>query len=106
MFIEFSPGYTVGSGEFLSELIETAGGINVYASEKGYVKLSEEKVIAANPQVILYPKNLIDDKSKKSLDQIIRERSGWDQLEAVKGNKLAGIDKDTTSRPGPRITEG
>ncbi len=65
MFIEFSPGYTVGSGEFLSELIETAGGINVYASEKGYVKLSEEKVIAANPQVILYPKNLIDDKSKK-----------------------------------------
>ncbi|WP_413773686.1 ABC transporter substrate-binding protein [Paenibacillus validus] len=106
VFIEFSPCYTVGSGEFLSELIETAGGINVYASEKGYVKLSEEKVIAANPQVILYPKNLIDDKSKKTLDQIIRERSGWDQLEAVKGNKLAGIDKDTTSRPGPRITEG
>lgn len=106
VFIEFSPGYTVGSGEYLSELIETAGGINVYASEKGYVKLSEEKVIAENPQVILYPKNLIDDKSQKTLDQIIRERSGWDRIEAVKANRLAGVDKDTTSRPGPRITEG
>ncbi|WP_159882703.1 ABC transporter substrate-binding protein [Paenibacillus puerhi] len=106
VFIEFNPGWTVGSGEFLSELIETAGGINVYASEKGYVKLSEEKVIAENPKVILYPNNLIDDKSKKTLDQIIRERSGWDQIDAVKEGKLAGIDKDTTSRPGPRIVEG
>ncbi|SDC00605.1 iron complex transport system substrate-binding protein [Paenibacillus sp. UNCCL117] len=106
VFIEFSPGWTVGSGEFLSELIETAGGINVYGSEKGYVKLSEEKVIAENPKVILYPNNLIDDKSKKPLDQLIRERSGWDQIDAVKEGKLAGIDKDTTSRPGPRITQG
>ncbi|MEK8127022.1 ABC transporter substrate-binding protein [Paenibacillus filicis] len=106
VLIEFSPGWTVGSGEFLSELIETAGGINVYASEKGYVQLSEEKVIAENPKVILYPNNLIDDKSKKTLDQLIRERSGWEKIDAVKEGKLAGIDKDTTSRPGPRITEG
>ncbi|WP_281890933.1 ABC transporter substrate-binding protein [Paenibacillus sp. YYML68] len=106
VFLEFSPGWTVGSGEFLSELIATAGGENIYASENGYVKLSEEKVIAANPQVILYPRNLIDDKSGKSMDQIIRERSGWEQVDAVKNGKLAGIDKDTTSRPGPRITQG
>jgi iron complex transport system substrate-binding protein len=104
VFIEISPGWTVGKGEFIDELVTISGGINVAADEKGYVKLSEEKIIAANPQVILYPKNLIDDQSKKTLDQIIRERSGWNKMEAVKTGKLAGVDKDTMSRPGPRIT--
>ncbi|CAG7633282.1 ABC transporter substrate-binding protein [Paenibacillus allorhizosphaerae] len=105
VFIEFSPGWTVGKGEFIDELITVSGGVNVASGEKGYVMISEEKIIAANPQVILYPKNLIDDQSKKTIDQIIRERSGWHKIEAVKTNKLAGVDKDTMSRPGPRITE-
>ncbi|MCZ8519385.1 MULTISPECIES: ABC transporter substrate-binding protein [Paenibacillus] len=106
VLMEFSPGWTVGSGEFLDELITISGGINVASGEKGYMKINEEKVIADNPQVILYPKNLLDDESGKTLDEIIRSRSGWEQIEAVKNNKLAGVDKDTTSRPGPRITEG
>ncbi|WFA21484.1 ABC transporter substrate-binding protein [Paenibacillus mucilaginosus] len=106
VLIEFSPGWTVGSGEFLDELITLSGGVNVAAGEKGYMKINEEKVIVDNPQVILYPRNLIDDKSGKKLDEIIRARSGWEKIDAVKNNKLAGVDKDTTSRPGPRITEG
>ncbi|TVY07722.1 cobalamin-binding protein [Paenibacillus cremeus] len=104
VFIEISPGWTVGKGEFIDELITAAGGVNVASSEKGYVQLSEEKVIAANPQVILYPKNLVDDSSKKNMDQLIRARSGWNQIDAVKNNKLVGVDDNMMSRPGPRIT--
>ncbi|MCZ8516382.1 ABC transporter substrate-binding protein [Paenibacillus filicis] len=106
VFIEFSPGWTVGKGEFLDELISIAGGINVAADQKGYVQLSEEKVIADNPQVILYPAGIKDDKSNKTIDEIIRTRSGWDKIDAVKNGRLAPVDKDTTSRPGPRITSG
>lgn len=106
VFIEFSPGWTVGKGEFIDELITLSGGINVAGSEKGYVQISEEKVIADNPQVIIYPNGIIDDKSKKPMDQLIRERSGWDKIEAVRSGKLAGVDKDLISRPGPRITAG
>jgi len=106
VFIEFSPGWTVGKGEFLDELITLSGGINVSADVQGYAKLNEEKVIADNPQVILYPKNLIDEKSKKSMDQIIKERSSWATIDAIKNNKLSGVDKDVISRPGPRITAG
>ncbi|MCS7460805.1 ABC transporter substrate-binding protein [Paenibacillus doosanensis] len=106
VLMEFSPGWTVGKGEFLDELITLAGGINVSADITGYAQLNEEKVIADNPQVILYPKNLIDENSKKSLDQIIKERSSWASVDAIKNNRLAGVDKDTTSRPGPRITAG
>ncbi len=106
VFIEFSPGWTVGKGEFIDELITLSGGINVAGSEKGYVQISEEKVIADDPQVIIYPNGIIDDKSKKPMDQLIRERSGWDKIEAVRSGKLAGVDKDLISRPGPRITAG
>ncbi|MFB6363063.1 ABC transporter substrate-binding protein [Paenibacillus elgii] len=106
VFIEFSPGWTVGKGEFIDELITLSGGINVAGSEKGYVQISEEKVIADNPQVIIYPNGIIDDKSKKPMDQLIRERSGWDKIEAVRSGKLVGVDKDLISRPGPRITAG
>ncbi len=106
VFMEFSPGWTVGKGEFMDELITLAGGINVSSDVTGYAKLNEEKVIADNPQVILYPKNLIDENSKKSMDQIIRERSSWANVDAIKNNKLAGVDKDWISRPGPRITAG
>ncbi|ULL14182.1 ABC transporter substrate-binding protein [Paenibacillus sp. H1-7] len=106
VFIEFSPGWTVGKGEFMDELITLSGGINVSSDVTGYAKLNEEKVIADNPQVILYPKNLIDEQSKKSMDQIIKERSSWASIDAVKNNKLSGVDKDTISRPGPRITAG
>ncbi|WP_230633177.1 ABC transporter substrate-binding protein [Paenibacillus athensensis] len=106
VYIEFSPGWTVGSGEFMSELIGLAGGINVAADGKGWYQISEEKIIQQNPAVIFYAKGVIDDKSNKPLEQIIRERSGWEQIDAVKNNRIIGIDQNLLSRPGPRLTQG
>ncbi|MDF2960882.1 MAG: transporter substrate-binding protein [Paenibacillus sp.] len=105
VFIEFSPGWTVGKGEFIDELITLAGGINIASDSQGYMQINEEKVIADNPQVILYPKDLLDDKSKKTLDQAIKERSGWEKIEAVKTNRFVGLDKNLMSRPGPRMAD-
>lgn len=105
VFIEFSPGWTVGQGEFMDELITLSGGINVAGTEKSYVKFSEEKIIADNPQVILYPKDLIDSKQKKNLDAIIKERGGWEKIDAIKNGRLVGVDNNMMSRPGPRITQ-
>lgn len=105
VFIEFSPGWTVGKGEFMDELITLSGGVNVASDVKGFAKMDEEKVITENPQVILYPNNLIDEKSKKSLDQIIKERSSWSGIDAIKNNKIVGLDQNLISRPGPRITQ-
>jgi iron complex transport system substrate-binding protein len=106
VLLEFSPGWTVGKGEFMDELITLAGGINIYGDTSSYSQLNEEKVIAANPQVILYSNNLIDEKSKKTLDQIIKERGGWEKLDAVRNNQVVGVNNDWISRPGPRLTKG
>ncbi|NHN29270.1 ABC transporter substrate-binding protein [Paenibacillus sp. S3N08] len=106
VLLEFSPGWSVGKGEFMDELITSAGGINIYGDSTSYSQLNEEMVIAANPQVIIYPNNLIDDKSKKTIDQIIKERSGWGAIDAVKNNRVVGVNNDWISRPGPRMTKG
>ncbi|MGM1048301.1 MAG: ABC transporter substrate-binding protein [Bacillota bacterium] len=106
VYIEFSPGWTVGSGEFMDELINLAGGVNVAADTAGWYEISEEKIIKDNPDVILFSKNVIDDKTKKTLDQMIKARSGWDQITAVKNDAVYGLDDNLISRPGPRVTEG
>ncbi|AQT85565.1 ABC transporter substrate-binding protein [Paenibacillus larvae] len=106
VYVEFSPGWSVGSGEFMNEIIELAGGINVASDMKGWHQISEEKIIEKNPDVILYANGVTDDKTKKNLEELIRGRSGWDQINAVKNNKVIGVDQNLISRPGPRITQG
>ncbi|MNO93545.1 Vitamin B12-binding protein precursor [compost metagenome] len=106
VYIEFSIGWTVGSGEFMDELITLAGGVNVAADTEGWNEISEEKIINDNPDVILFSKNVKDENTQQTLDQIIKGRSGWDQITAVKNDAIYGLDDNLLSRPGPRVTQG
>lgn len=104
VYIEFSPGWTVGKGEFMDELINVAGATNIAADKESWYQINEENVIASNPDVILYANDVVEDN--KTLDQIIKARSGWDQIRAVKNNAVIGLDANLLSRPGPRVTQG
>jgi iron complex transport system substrate-binding protein len=106
VYVEFSPGWTVGKGEFMDELITLAGGVNVAADTQGWNQISEEKIIQANPDVIIYAKDVTDEKTKKTLEQMIRERSGWDKINAIKNNRVIGLESGPFNRPGPRLTQG
>ena len=70
VYIEFSPGWTVGSGEFMDELITTAGGVNIASDVPGWNQINEEKIIKDNPDVILYALNTTDEKGNKLEDLI------------------------------------
>lgn len=106
VYIEFSPGWTVGSGEFMNELIELAGGVNIAAAEMtGWNQINEENIIKENPDVILFAKDLVDSETNKTLEDIIRGRSGWEAITAIKDNQLFGLDNNKLSRPGPRVAE-
>ncbi|AWB43853.1 cobalamin-binding protein [Paenibacillus sp. CAA11] len=105
VYIEFSEGWTVGKGEFMDEMITLAGGINVAGDTTSWNAINEEKIIKSNPDVILYAKSVVNDKNQ-TLDQIIKGRAGWDQITAIKENRIAGLDDNMLSRTGPRLTEG
>lgn len=106
VYVEFAPGWTVGKGEFMDELISIAGGVNVAGDTEGWNQISEEKIVQADPDVILYTLGVTDEQSGKTLEEIIRGRSGWDKVKAIQNNRVVGLDQDVLSRPGPRITEG
>ncbi len=105
VYIEFSPGWTVGKGEFMDEMISVAGGENVASDITGWSEINEENIIKANPDVILYAKSVIDENNR-TLAEIIKGRGGWDQITAVKEQRIVAMDDNLLSRPGPRVTQG
>ncbi|WP_309121128.1 ABC transporter substrate-binding protein [Paenibacillus sp.] len=98
VYVEFSPGWTVGKGEFMDELLTLAGGVNV-ADQPGWYEISEENIIEANPEVILYSAGV------EGLEGIITGRAGWNKIDALANGQLFAIDDNLISRPGPRLTE-
>lgn len=103
VYLEFDPGWTVGDGEFLSEMITLAGGVNAAAGASGYFAIDPEAIIKANPDVILY-----SDISygKESNYDIIIQRAGWDKITAIKDKQVLALKTDPLVRVGPRITKG
>lgn len=103
VYLEFSPGYTVGSGEFLDELLTIAGGSNIAGGQAGWYQVNAEDVIAQNPEVIIYPDF---GEEKSSILTAIEERPGWEAIDAVKNGKMVMVTNDPLVRVGPRLAEG
>ena len=95
-----APYMTVGSSSFINQLIEKAGGKNIFADvEQSYPSINEESIIARNPEVIFIPSD-----SPVTVEDV-KNRAGWQDIAAVKNNRIFKIDADITSRSGPRIKE-
>ncbi len=99
VYLEFAPGWTVGKGEFLDELIALSGAVNV-ADGTGWYEINEESIIEANPDVILFTRNI------EGLGDQIKARAGWDKIEAIAQNRIVGVDDNLVTRTGPRVTQG
>lgn len=102
-----TPGkpFVFGGGSFGDELIRDAGGTNVFSGDTatgGYPQVSDESVIAANPQVIV----LTEDPSYGGNPQLVYQRNGWAGIAAVMNKRVYAINPDLVQRPGPRIVEG
>lgn len=102
IYMEFNPGWTVGDGEFMDELVKLAGGENVGAGTAGWYKIDSEAIIKKNPEIIVYTAG---GNVKDTVIDGIKKRPGWDQLDALKNNKLVPINEDIVSRVGPRLTD-
>jgi iron complex transport system substrate-binding protein len=99
VYVEISPKpiITIGAQTFLNDLIERAGGTNIFVDlNKDYPVVGQETVIMRNPDIIivLHPEDIIG-------------RTGWHKVNAIKNDRVyTGLDPDLLMRPGPRLVQG
>ncbi len=99
----YEPLYTIGPGTWQNELIEIAGGVNIFADAKqAYPIVSSEAVIQQNPEIIIVSLGYMGGVKKEDFE----ERPGWSAISAVKNNRICEIDENIFIRPGPRIVQG
>ncbi len=95
--------YIAGRNGFYDELLELAGGVNVYRDESvRFPLLTREGIIALNPDVVL---DLVPDVEEKGLDvsSIKREWRELRGVEAVKKGRVYVLGRDYVTVPGPRF---
>lgn len=103
VYFEISPApylYSSGSGTYLHELIELAGGRNVLADQSGWLSVEGETVVAANPDVIFTNVNYTDAPVEEILG-----REGWAGVSAVLNEDVYYIDNMASSLPDQNIVK-
>jgi len=93
--------WTAGNGTFIDALIVLAGGENIAGEVEGWTTFSLEVLIDANPDVIVLGGAIWGVSAEE-----VSNRTGWQDLDAVKNGRIYAIDDTPLVRPGPRIAEG
>jgi ABC-type Fe3+-hydroxamate transport system substrate-binding protein len=98
--------YVSGGVGFLNDMLEAAGGDNVFADVKRQsLQISSETVIARAPEAILE----LHYGGAMSPATLAREQATWNQLSSIPAVRLHQVHLligDDLVVPGPRIAEG
>ncbi len=96
--------WTAGKGTFMDEIATMLGLKNVFADLTGWAEISEEQVLAANPDLIVTV-TMYFGEGPKPVDEILA-RAGWQGVTAVQNGDILNLPNNELSRPGPRLASG
>lgn len=105
VLIEVSPApeiYSPGKNTFMDEMLQTIQADNVAGKLEGWVKIDEEAMVAANPDVIITTHGY---RTKDANSQVLA-RDGWEGVTAIKKKQVYSVNSDLLDHPGPRLVEG
>lgn len=95
----YDPLISVAKGSFIHEVIEAAGGENIFKDAKNpYPVVSVEAIIELNPDVIVLGTHSPNYPHPAN-------RTGWSVISAVKNKRVYFIDPDIINRSGPRVVD-
>lgn len=99
--IATAPLMSISDESFEGSLVNLAGGISCSgALPRKYALFSAERIIAADPDVIVLAHEF-------STAGDVASRKGWAGIKAVRhGRIVTAIDENLLVRPGPRVLEG
>lgn len=101
LFVSLQPIIVVGSGTFIAELLELAGGKNTAAgAASSFPTYSREAVLKDDPDVVIFLSDVLHDGTES-----LQRYPEWSRLKAFRTNTVFRIDADIVSRPGPRAVD-
>jgi iron complex transport system substrate-binding protein len=94
------PPMAAGGSTFVGQVIEAAGGTNLFADVKQlWPQVSLEEIVRRQPDVILLPIGETGSGSARNLQRA----AGWRDLRAVKEGRVYEVDADLFHRPGASV---
>ena len=101
--VNTDPLISVGSGSFIHQMLELAGGENIVGQTTiSYPKVSLEEVLRRDPEVLLFPVG-----TSEGIPEAEQQRwCKWTTLSAVRQNRLHQVKAELVNRPGPRVVDG
>lgn len=91
------PLFTVGTETFIHELIEKAGGANIFGDLTGYPIVSIEDVLARDPEVIIT--SVWSYEWANNATELLGTN-------ATQTGRIYTVDDDLVQRPAPRVVQG
>ena len=95
--------WTAGSSTFMNEVAAMCGLTNAFADVDGWSAVSEEQVLARDPDYIVTIAMYFGE-GPTPVEEIMG-RTGWDSLKAVANGHILNADSNAISRPGPRLKD-
>jgi iron complex transport system substrate-binding protein len=98
----------VGQASYLNELIEIAGGDNVFKdASAGYPKVSLEEILSRNPDVIIDMGEMADTVGVTDVQKrnVVGLWNRMPSISAVRAHRVEAVASDIFVVPGPRVVQ-
>jgi len=90
-----NPLWVAGNGTYIHDIIEHAGGRNVFADKGWWASVSDEELVERDPEYLIVP--------YKHGQELIYEGIMEMKKKGLIHGEVIPIDPDIISRPGPRV---
>lgn len=90
-----NPLWVAGNGTYLHDVIEHAGGRNVFSDKSGWVSVSDEELVERDPGVLITPYTHGQELIYVGIMEMKKR--------GLIHGEVYAIDSDIISRPGPRV---
>ena len=91
---------------WVSEIIEYCGGIDIF-SDRSRGKLAKERFVTSNEVIDRNPDIILACWCGKKVDlESFHKRDGWNQINAVRNNKIYELAPEVFLQPGPGLFSG
>jgi iron complex transport system substrate-binding protein len=98
------PIYTPGRRNWLTEISQLAGGLNLFADyDVDNVRVDDPlEVVRRAPDCVL----LAWTGARRPRPELVLRRKGWEELEAVRAGRIFVLEEGLFNRPSPRLVDG